>query len=107
MSALGRQGISQVAQLCVHKAHYAAQRIAALPGYTLRFDGPFFKEFVVVSEKPVDKVLAHCRRQGINAGVPLGQWYPDLKNCFAVAVTEKRTQAEIDSLIDALASVDA
>jgi glycine dehydrogenase subunit 1 len=105
MSAVGRQGLKRVAELCAHKAHYAASRIAALNGYTLRFDGPFFKEFVVVSRKPVAKVLAHCRGKGVLAGVPLVQWYPELKDCFAVAVTEKRTRADIDALVEALASV--
>jgi glycine dehydrogenase subunit 1 len=106
MSAVGPRGLSTIAQLCVHKSHYAAQRIATLPGFALRFDGPFFKEFVVTTEKPVDKVLAHCRARGVNAGVPLGKWYDELSNCFVVAVTEKRTQAEIDALVDALATVE-
>jgi glycine dehydrogenase subunit 1 len=104
MSALGKQGLSHIAQLCFHKAHYAAQRIAMLSGYNLRFDGPFFKEFTVVCDHPVDRVLAHCRAQGINAGVPLGTWYDEFKNCFLVAVTEQRTKAQIDQLIAALDS---
>lgn len=104
MSAMGKQGLKQVAELCFQKAHYAAQRISMLSGYNLRFDGPFFKEFTVVCEHPVDRVLAHCREQGVNAGVPLGQWYDDLQNCFLVAVTEQRTRAEIDTLVSALAS---
>ncbi len=106
MSAVGRGGLRRIAELCVHKAHYAAQRIATLPGYTLRFDGPFFKEFVVISERPVAKVLAHCRDAGVHAGVPLGPWFDELENCFAVAVTEKRTKDDIDALVDALATVD-
>lgn len=105
MSAVGKQGLQQVAQLSLHKAHYAAERIGSLSGYNLRFDGPFFKEFVVISEKPVREVLAHCRSRGVLGGVELGRWYPELENCFAVAVTEKRTKAEIDALVDALATV--
>jgi len=105
MAAVGQRGIRQIAELCLHKAHYAAERIAALPGYALRFDRPFFKEFVVRSDRPVDAVLAHARSRGVLAGVALGRWFDDLQDCFAVAVTEKRSKAEIDSLVEALAGV--
>jgi len=105
MAAVGQRGIRQIAELCLHKAHYAAERIAALPGYALRFDRPFFKEFVVRSDRPVDAVLAHARSRGVLAGVALGRWFDDLQDCFAVAVTEKRSKAEIDALVEALAGV--
>ena len=39
---------------------------------------------------------------GFLAGVPLGQWYPELNDCFLVAVTEKRTKTEIDGSSGAL-----
>ncbi len=103
LSAMGRRGTSKVASLCLDKAHYAAQRIAALDGYELRFDTPFFKEFAVRTSRNVQHVLAHCRERGILAGVELGRWYDDLKDSFLVAVTEKRTRKEIDALVDALA----
>lgn len=104
MSALGRKGLAQVANLCLDKAHYAAGRIAGIPGYRLRFAAPFFKEFVVQTERDVNKVLASCRARNILAGVALGRWFPELADCFAVAVTEKRTKEEIDGLVDALAA---
>ncbi|MCP4251278.1 MAG: aminomethyl-transferring glycine dehydrogenase subunit GcvPA [bacterium] len=105
LSAMGKQGIGQVAAQCLDKAHYAADRIVALDGYRLRFDQPFFKEFTVHSTQPVSKVLAHCRDLGILAGVTLGRWYEELGDCFTLAVTEKRTRQQIDDLIEALASV--
>jgi len=103
VAAMGPRGLGQVAQLCLNKAHYAAKRIGELPGYNLKFDAPFFKEFVVESRKPVDHVLEHCTRCNISAGVPLGQFDPSLSDCFMVAVTEQRTKAEIDGLVAALA----
>ncbi|NLX21509.1 MAG: aminomethyl-transferring glycine dehydrogenase subunit GcvPA [Phycisphaerae bacterium] len=102
LSALGRGGLAQVARLCLDKAHYAAERIAGLTGFELRFAAPFFKEFVVRTTKNVDAVLGHARRRGILAGVPLGPWYPELSDCLLVAVTEKRTRDEIDRLAAAL-----
>lgn len=105
MALLGQRGLTEVATQCLRRAHYLAERIAALDGYSLRFDAPFFREFVVRTEHPVARVLEHCRQLGILAGVPLGQWYPDLDDCFLVAVTEKRTRQEMDRLVEALKSV--
>jgi glycine dehydrogenase subunit 1 len=104
LAALGRNGVAKVASLCLDKAHYAADRIAALPGYGLRFDAPFFKEFVVRTDRDVPRVLDRCRERKILAGVPLGGWYPDLADCFLVTVTEKRTRQEIDALVEALSA---
>ena len=102
MSLLGRRGLQKVASLCLAKAHYAAERIAVLEGYELRFDAPFFKEFVVRTDHDVERVLARCRDQGILAGVPLGRWFGDLQDCFLVAVTEKRGREQIDALVESL-----
>jgi len=105
MSAMGRKGIAQVANLCLDKAHFAAERIAGIKGYRLKYNAPFFKEFVVQTDRDVNKVLASCRAKHILAGVPLGRWFDELSDCFTVAVTERRTKEEIDRLADALAQV--
>ena len=105
LSAMGRQGLSKIASLCLDKAHYAAERIAALDGYELRFHAPFFKEFVVRTSKDVDQVLNHCRSRKILAGVPLRQWYDELADCLLIAVTEKRTRRQIDELAEAMDEV--
>lgn len=102
MAAMGKRGIAQVASLCFDKAHYAADRIGRIPGYQLRFSQPFFKEFVVRSARNMKDVLAACRAREILAGVPLARFDERHSDCFLVAVTEKRTKAEIDSLVAAL-----
>lgn len=108
MAALGKRGVVEVASQCFDKAHYAAERIGSVPGFKLKFAAPFFKEFVVQSEKDVLKVLASCRAKGILAGTALSRMDPhsasanELKNCFLTAVTEKRTREEIDALAEAL-----
>jgi len=104
LSVVGRQGIRRIAALCLDKAHYAARQIAAIDGFQLAYpESPFFKEFVVRTRKDVSDVLAACRRQGLLGGVPMGRWFPDMGECFSVAVTEKRTRAQIDALVAALA----
>jgi glycine dehydrogenase subunit 1 len=102
MAAMGKRGIGQVASQCFDKAHYAADRIATLRGYELRFRQPFFKEFVVRTSRGVSEALAACRDRGILGGVPLGRFDERYADCFLVAVTEKRTKNEIDNLVAAL-----
>ncbi|MBI2827375.1 MAG: aminomethyl-transferring glycine dehydrogenase subunit GcvPA [Planctomycetia bacterium] len=104
LAAAGPQGLREVAELCLRKAHYARTRLAAAGRrLALRFDRPAFKEFVVrSSDASVDDLLAEALDAGFFAGIPLSQWYPELDDCFLVAVTEKRSRAEIDGLATAL-----
>ncbi len=103
LSLLGPQGLREVSELCVRKAHYAADQLAAGGRLTLPYDRPFFKEFVVRDrEGRVSELLSTAQAAGFLAGVPLGPWYPELSDCFLVAVTEKRTRSEIDAFVKCL-----
>jgi len=103
LSLLGPQGMREVAELSLRKAHYAAEQLTAGNRLSLVFQHPTFKEFVVRdTQGNVPQLLADARAAGIYAGVPLAVWYPELADCFLVAVTEKRTRAEIDALAAAL-----
>jgi glycine dehydrogenase subunit 1 len=103
LAALGPQGLRETAELCTRKAHYAAGQLARVPGVRLRFDRPFFKEFTLEVSRPVPALLEELRSAGYHAGLHLGRWYPELDGCLSVAVTERRTRDEIDSLAAALA----
>jgi glycine dehydrogenase subunit 1 len=99
LSLMGPTGMRQVAELCLQKARYAAERLAAVPSLSPAFDRPTFKEFVIrVKGGSVDSLIEKALATKIFAGVPLGRWYPQLADCLLVAVTEKRTKAEIDRL---------
>jgi glycine dehydrogenase subunit 1 len=103
LSTLGPHGLRETAELCLHKSRYAAERITTLPRFSLAFDQPTFKEFVIRdAQDDVENLLEHARSKGFLAGIPLGRWYPELSDCFLVAVTEKRTKEEIDGLVGAL-----
>ncbi|MCX7790967.1 MAG: glycine dehydrogenase, partial [Chloroflexaceae bacterium] len=104
MSLLGRQGMRRVAELCYHRAHYAAAQIAALPGYRVE-GGPFFKEFVVRCPRPVAEINAALRAQRIIGGYDLSQDEPHLGHAMLLAVTEMNSKAEIDRLVAALREV--
>ena len=105
MSAMGPRGVREVAEQCWHKAHALAERIAAIPGYALRYDAPFFHEFVVACPRPAREIIAACKERGLLAGVALDS--PKMgavgaEDELLVAVTEKRTAADLDRLCDAL-----
>jgi glycine dehydrogenase subunit 1 len=102
LTALGPQGLRETAELCVRKAHYAAGELCKIPGVSLRFATPFVKEFTLKVPGDVKTLLAKLRDAGYHAGLALGRWYPKLADCVSIAVTEKRTKAEIDGLAAAV-----
>ncbi len=105
MSLLGKHGLRQLAELCYHKAHYAAEQIAKLPGFSLWSSTPFFHEFVVRCPAPVEEINAHLLNHGILGGYDLGQDYPELKDHMLIAVTEMNSKEDIDSLVETLAEL--
>ena len=102
LSLLGKTGTRKVAELCLQKSHYAADEIFEIDGFTPKFDGPFFKEFVVTTPRPAEEVVGRLLKKNILAGVDLGFFDSNLKNELLVCVTEKRTREEIDRLVHEL-----
>ena len=98
MSLLGKHGLRQVAELCYHKAHYAAGAINNLPGFSVISDQPFFHEFVVKCPAAVEEINFHLLDHGILGGYDLGKDYPSLQNHMLVAVTEMNSREDIDIL---------
>jgi len=105
LSLLGKKGLGQVANLCYQKAHYAAQELSKIDGMGLCFTEPFFHEFALCVNRPVDEVNAHLLEHGIIGGYDLGQDYPSLKDHMLIAVTEMNTKEEIDALVEVLSEV--
>ncbi|NTV20580.1 MAG: aminomethyl-transferring glycine dehydrogenase subunit GcvPA [Chlorobium limicola] len=102
LSLLGKQGIREVAEQCTLKAHYLAGRITELPGYSLKYSAPFFREFVLETPLPAAGIISAMLEKGIFAGYDLSA---SGENGLLVAVTEKRTRAELDSFVQALAAL--
>jgi glycine dehydrogenase subunit 1 len=102
MSLMGKSGLRRVAELCYHKAHYAADKIDALEGYELWNKGDFFHEFAVSCPKPVAEINERLLNAGILGGYDLGLDYPELKDHMLIAVTEANRVQEIDDLVTIL-----
>jgi glycine dehydrogenase subunit 1 len=105
LSLIGKEGLKQVASLCVNKAHYAKQRINAIPDVVVMDSSPTFNEFTVRLPIDAGECVGRMVDHGIAAGFPLGRYYPGMENYLLVAVTEKRTKFEIGQLAETLERV--
>lgn len=105
LALMGRQGLRRVAELCFHRAHYAAAQIGQLPGYAVLGEGAFFREFIVQCPAPVAQVNRALRDRGIVGGYDLSVEYPHLGQAMLVCVTEMNSRRDIDALVAALAAL--
>ncbi len=102
LALLGPEGLKEVAESCVDKAHRLAERTTSIPGFQMRFDGPFFNEFVLDCPVPAERIRKRLLQLGILAGVPMGRYDKEMKNSLLVCVTESRTEEELDRFMTAL-----
>ena len=96
-----------MADLCLQKAHYAETEILKISGFNKVFASPFFNEFAVRCPRPVSEIQSKLRTAGFEPGLDLGRFDPEWNGCMLVAVTEKRTRAEIDQLVKLLKEATA
>jgi glycine dehydrogenase subunit 1 len=102
LSWLGRRGIVELVELMLQRAGYARECLQAIDGVRLVHERPVVREFAIAVDAPVERVIDRCREQGINPGYALNRDYPEYENALLVAITEKRTRADIDQLANAL-----
>jgi len=105
LSVLGKNGLRQVAELCYHKAHYAAEEIAKIRGFSVERKVPFFNEFVVTCPRDPDEINADLLAESVLGGYSLKGDYPDLSDKMLIAVTEMNTKEEIDLLVELLTEI--
>lgn len=106
MTALGKNGVKEMATMNIQKAHYAKEAFVN-NGLHVVFTGPFFNELVVRMNKPVAEINKKLLEKRIIGGYDLGRDYPELQNCMLIAVTELRTKEEIDTLVKELGDCHA
>jgi glycine dehydrogenase subunit 1 len=105
MSMIGRQGLKEMAQLNLDKAEYAKQALSKIKGVEVKRSSPTFNEFTICLPKDASDVVGAMIKKGFAAGFPLGRYYKGMEKYLLVAVTEKRTKAEIDAYVKALEEV--
>ena len=105
MSLMGPQGVRETALDCHRKTTTLRQRLLELDGVSDFFAGPTFHEFALKLPVPAAALIEQMMAQGILAGLNLadfgGATQTDAANGLLVAVTEKRTEVELDQYVAA------
>jgi glycine dehydrogenase subunit 1 len=104
---LGKRGVVELGELLAQRTAYARQRLAQVDGVELLHDAPVVREFAVRLGAPVTAVLDRVSEERIAAGYPLGREYPEYEDGLLIALTERRSRADIDRLADALGAAIA
>lgn len=103
MCLMGKKGLQEVAELSMSKAHYLAEEISKINGFSLAYTQPFFKEFVVNTTLEPDYIIQQLKEKNILPGIDLSCY--GYKKQLLVTVTEKKSKIEMDSLLNALREV--
>ncbi|HEY3020853.1 MAG TPA: aminomethyl-transferring glycine dehydrogenase subunit GcvPA [Solirubrobacteraceae bacterium] len=98
---LGRRGIAELGELLLQRTAYARDALCALDGVEPWHAQPVIREFAVRLDAPVERVVARCREQGVNPGLPLED------DGVLVAITERRSRADIDRLVEVVGAAVA
>ncbi|KAA0561031.1 aminomethyl-transferring glycine dehydrogenase subunit GcvPA [Bacillus sp. CH30_1T] len=98
MTALGKQGVKEMALQNIQKAHYAKEAFKA-KGFSIAFEGPSFNEFVVKVNMPVREINQKLLSKEMIGGYDLGLMDDSLSQYMLVAVTELRSKEEIDAFV--------
>ena len=101
LSWLGRQGIVELGDLLLQRTAYAREKLAELDGVELLHEQPVIREFAVRLDAPVARVIDRCQEQGVSPGLALDD------DGLLVALTERRSRADIDRLADVLGAAVA
>lgn len=104
LALMGKTGLRDAASLNLARSRELASALAQVDGVTLKYDAPFFNEFVVDAGRPAAEVLDSLQQVGILGGVDLGRWYPELDTCILTTATELTTTGDINAFAAALDS---
>ena len=99
MATMGKEGLKEVAKLCLKKSHYAYNQLINNTNFKPVFKGQFFKEFVVKSDNSIEYINNKLLDENILGGYELEKDFEDLNNSTLICVTEKRSKEEIDKLV--------
>ena len=108
LATMGPEGMKEVGETIMQNAQYAASKLAALPNVSLRFETPFFKEFVLdfnKTGKTVKEINKALLEKHIFGGKDLSGDFPALGQCAMYCVTEVHTKEDIDTLVSALSEI--
>lgn len=95
----GKQGVRALALTNFQRTAYLREALEKLPMIQPMGNAPVFNEFVVRFNLPIDRVMDHFRSKGIEPGLPLGKYFPNLNDALLIAVTETKSKEQLDRYI--------
>jgi glycine dehydrogenase subunit 1 len=107
LSWLGKQGLVDLGELLLQRTHYARERLTALDGVRALHEQPVVREFALALDADVESVIRRCQDAGVNPGYALGRDYDEFGDGLLVALTEQRSKADIDRLVEVLGAAVA
>jgi glycine dehydrogenase subunit 1 len=107
LSWVGRRGLVELGELLLQRTHYAREALTAIDGVEALHQQAVVREFALRLAAPVDRVIARCQDAGVNPGYALGREYDEYGDGLLVALTERRSKADIDRLAEVLSAAVA
>lgn len=104
MSLLGADGLENVAVACHNNTQLLLEKLNGVEGVETVFSAPSFHEAVIRVQGNAADVLQKMAEQGVQGGVDLSAYYPELDNCILLCVTETKTHADLDRYVEVIAS---
>jgi glycine dehydrogenase subunit 1 len=105
LSWLGGVGLWELASINIENARKCLDAIVSIDGFSRKFSGEFFNEFVIESRFDVNELNKKLFKKGIIGGLDISKWYPELENCLLFGVTEMHSDEMINRLTSALREV--
>ena len=105
LAAMGKQGIRDMALQNLKTANALKDKLRQLKGFGLRFLADTYNEFVLECPGPAQELHAKLLEANIVAGLPLGNFYPELDNCLLLCATEMNSLESLDHFADQLSSL--
>lgn len=101
LTLMGPEGLKETAELNLDAAHKLKEKLVKA-GFKIKYEGPFFNEFIVQLSKNADDVVSALAQKGIAAGYPMGELGKEFENCLLVCATETKTENDLDAYVSAM-----
>jgi len=105
LAAMGKQGVRDLALQNLKTANALKDKLQHLKGFSLRFPADTYNEFVLECPGPAEELHANLLADNVVAGLPLGNFYPELDHCLLLCATEMNSLESIDYFADQLKSL--
>lgn len=106
LSVTGPEGLKEVANISVQRAHYLAEKLNAIDGISVLYSDFLFEFVINVDFMPVANFLTKLKKENILAGIPLGSKFKELENSVLIAVTEMNDVKDLDKFVEVVKSIN-